>query len=88
MQIEVSMDLSWTKTWHMALVRLKRTITMSLFILCIFLLQPHFERVMRSPLTPSKMGLGSLSGLPTIQSVIVGVKTPCIEAFFISLKRS
>ncbi len=50
--------------------------------------QPHFERVMRSLLTLPKMGLGSPPGLPKTQSVIVEVKTPCIEAFFILLERS
>ncbi len=50
--------------------------------------QPHFEGVVRSPLTLPKMGLGSLMGLPKIQSAIAGVKTFCIEAFFIPLKRS
>jgi hypothetical protein len=39
-------------------------------------------------MTPSllKWGLGSLPGLPKLQSSIIGVKTPCIEAFFISLE--
>jgi hypothetical protein len=39
-------------------------------------------------MTPSlpKWGLGSLPGLSKLQSSIAGVKTPCIEAFFISLK--
>jgi hypothetical protein len=37
-------------------------------------------------LTLPKWGLGSLSGFPKLQSSIVGVKTPCIGAFFISLK--
>ncbi len=46
-------------------------------------LQPHFEGVVRSPLTLPKMGLESPSGLPKTQSVIAGVKTPHIEAFFI-----
>jgi hypothetical protein len=50
--------------------------------------QPHFEGVVRSPLTLSKMGLGNPPGLPKTQSMIVGVKTPCIGAFFIPLKRS
>jgi hypothetical protein len=50
--------------------------------------QPHFEGVVRSPLTLPKMGLGSPPGLPKTQSAIAGVKTPCIEAFFISLERS
>ncbi len=34
------------------------------------------------------MGLGSPPGLPKIQSMITRVKTPCIETFFIPLKRS
>jgi hypothetical protein len=39
-------------------------------------------------MTPSlpKWGLGSPSRLPKLQSLIAGVKTPCIEAFFIPLK--
>jgi len=40
------------------------------------MLQPHFEGSVRSPFTLSKMGLGSLPGLPKTQSVIAGVKTP------------
>jgi len=52
------------------------------------LLQPHFEGIVRSSLTLPKMGLGSPSGLPKIQSVIEGVKTLCIEEFFIPLERS
>jgi hypothetical protein len=43
---------------------------------------------MRSPLTLLKMGLGSPLGLPKIQNVIIGVKTPHIEVFFILLERS
>jgi len=50
--------------------------------------QPHFEGSVRLPLTLPKMGLGSPPGFPKIQSVIAGVKTPCIEAFFIPLERS
>jgi hypothetical protein len=50
--------------------------------------QPHFERSVRSSLTLLKMGLGSPPGLPKTQSAIVGVKTPCIEVFFIPLERS
>jgi hypothetical protein len=33
-----------------------------------------------------KWGLKNLSGLPKLQSSISGVKTPFIEAFFISLE--
>jgi hypothetical protein len=51
-------------------------------------LQPHFEGSVRSPFTFPKMGLGSLLGLSKTQSAISGVKTPCIEVFFILLKRS
>jgi len=50
--------------------------------------QPHFEGVVRSPLTLPKMGLGSPPGLPRIQSVIAWVKTPLIGAFLISLESS
>jgi hypothetical protein len=50
--------------------------------------QPHFEGGVRSPLTLLKMGLENPPRLPKIQSAIVGVKTPCIEAFFIPLERS
>jgi hypothetical protein len=50
--------------------------------------QPHFEGSVRSPLTLSKMGLGSPLGLLKTQSAIAGVKTPCIEVFFIPLERS
>jgi hypothetical protein len=51
-------------------------------------LQPHFEGSVRSPLTFPKMGVWSPSGLPKIQKTIAGVKTPCIEVFFILLERS
>jgi len=48
--------------------------------------QPHFWKSVRMTLTLSKWGLGSPSGLPKLQSSIARVKTPCLEAFFISLK--
>jgi len=47
---------------------------------------PYFENV-RMRLTLPKWGLGSLTGLSKFQSLIVGVKTPCIRVFFISLER-
>jgi hypothetical protein len=50
--------------------------------------QPHFEGGVRSPLTFPKMGLGNPPGLPKTQSAFARVKTPCIEAFFISLEIS
>jgi len=50
--------------------------------------QPHFEGSVRSPLALPKMGLGNPLGFPKIQSVILGVKTPRIEMFFIPLERS
>jgi len=37
-------------------------------------------------LTLSKLRLGSPQGLPKFQSLIVGVKRPCIRVFFISLE--
>jgi hypothetical protein len=39
-------------------------------------------------LTLPKCGLGSPLGLLDIQSSIAGVKTPCLEVFFIPLERS
>jgi hypothetical protein len=50
--------------------------------------QPHFEGSVRSPFTLPKMGLGSPLGLPKTQNAIAGVKTPCIEVFFIPLEIS
>ncbi len=50
--------------------------------------QPHFEGSVRSPFTLPKMGFGSPPRLPKTQNVIAGVKTPCIEMFFIPLERS
>jgi hypothetical protein len=41
---------------------------------------------MRMRLTFPKWGLGNPPELPKLQSSIAGVKTPCIEAFFITLK--
>jgi hypothetical protein len=46
---------------------------------------PTFGRV-RMTLTLLKWGLGSPLGLPTLQSSIAGVKTPGLEAFFMSLE--
>jgi hypothetical protein len=40
----------------------------------------------RTKLTLPKWGLGSPPGLSKVQSSIAKVKTPCIEAFFISLE--
>jgi len=37
-------------------------------------------------LTLPKWGFGSPLGLPKLQSLIVKVKTPCIEVFFMSLE--
>jgi hypothetical protein len=50
--------------------------------------QPHFEGSVRSPLTLLKMGLGNPPILPKTQNAIAGVKTPCIEVFFIPLENS
>ncbi len=48
--------------------------------------QPHFWKSVRMTLTLPKWGLGSPPGLSKLQSSIAGVKTPCFEAFFISLE--
>ncbi len=48
--------------------------------------QPYFWKSGKMILTLPKWGLGSLLGLPKLQSSIAGVKTPCIDVFFISLE--
>jgi hypothetical protein len=48
--------------------------------------QPYFEKSVRMRLTFPKWELGNPPGLPKLQSVIIGVKTPLIGAFFISLE--
>jgi hypothetical protein len=48
--------------------------------------QPHFWKNVRMTLPLPKWVLGSPSGLPKLQSSIAGVKTPCLEAFLISLE--
>ncbi len=50
------------------------------------MLQPHFWKSVRMTLTLPKWGLGSLSGLPKLQSLITEVKIPRIETFFTSLE--
>jgi hypothetical protein len=45
-------------------------------------------RSVRTTLTLPKWGLGSPLGLPKTQSLIIGVKTPCLEVFFILLEMS
>jgi len=50
--------------------------------------QPHFGLSVRMKLTLPKVGTWSPLGLPKIQSLIAGVKTPRIGVFFIPLKRS
>jgi hypothetical protein len=48
--------------------------------------QPHFWKSVRMTLTFPKWGLGTPPGLPKLQSSIAGVKTPRLEAIFISLE--
>jgi hypothetical protein len=48
--------------------------------------QLHFWKSVRMTLTLPKWGLGSPLGLLKLHSSNVGVKTPCLEAFFISLE--
>ncbi len=50
------------------------------------MLQPYFWKSGRMTPTLPKWGLGSPLGLPKLQSSIARVKTPCIEAFLISLE--
>jgi hypothetical protein len=47
---------------------------------------PHFWKSVRMTLTLPKWGLRSPLGLSKLQSSIAGVKTSCLEVFFISLK--
>jgi len=56
------------------------------FDFCL-LSQLHFEASVRMRLTFPKVGTWSPSGLPQLQSLIAEVKTPCLEVFFIPLKR-
>ncbi len=51
-----------------------------------YMSQPYFEKSVRMRLTLSKWELGSLPGLPKLQSSIAGVKTPRIVVFFMSLE--
>jgi hypothetical protein len=51
-----------------------------------YLSQPYFEGSVRMKLTFLELGLGSPLGLLKLHSLIAGVKTPCIGAFFISLE--
>jgi hypothetical protein len=48
--------------------------------------QPHFWKNVRMTFTFPKWGLGSPLGLPKLQSLIAGVKTPRLEVFRISLE--
>jgi hypothetical protein len=50
--------------------------------------QPHFEASVRMKLTFPKVGTWNPLVLSKTPSLIAGVKTPCIEVFFMLLKRS
>jgi hypothetical protein len=50
--------------------------------------QPYFGLSVSMKLTRPKVGTWSPLGLPKTQSSITGIKTPCIEVFFIPLERS
>jgi len=52
----------------------------------VLLSQPHFWKSVKMALTLPKWGLGKSVGLPKLQSLITGVKTPRLEAFLISVK--
>jgi hypothetical protein len=49
--------------------------------------QPHFEASVKMKFTLPKVGTWSPARLSKTQSLIAGVKTPCIKVFFISLER-
>jgi hypothetical protein len=51
-----------------------------------YVLQPHFWKSVKMTLTFPKWGLWSPPGLPKLQSSILGVKTPCLETFLMSLE--
>ncbi len=53
-----------------------------------FVPQPHFGLSVRMRITLPKVGTWSPPGLLRLQSSIAEVKTPCLEVFFIPLKRS
>jgi hypothetical protein len=48
--------------------------------------QPYFKKSVRMRFTLPKWELGSVPRLLKLQSLITRVKTPCIEALFISLE--
>jgi hypothetical protein len=48
--------------------------------------QPHFWKSVKMILTLPKWGFGSPPKLPKFQSSIARVKTPHLEAFFMSLE--
>jgi len=50
--------------------------------------QPYFEASVRMRFTLPKVGTWSPLGLLKLQNSIAGVKTPCLEVFFIPLERS
>jgi hypothetical protein len=54
----------------------------------LVVLQPHFWKSVKMTLTLPKWGLGSPPRLPKLQSSIAGVKTPCLNVFFMSLESS
>jgi hypothetical protein len=58
------------------------------FFIGYSLLQPHFGLSVRVKPTFPKVGSWSPTRLPKIQSSSSKVKTPCVEVFFISMKRS
>jgi hypothetical protein len=67
---------------------LEKEVVISIVFGIVHVSQPHFEGSVRSPLTLPKWGLGSSLGFPKTQNSIAGVKTPCLDVFFISLESS
>ncbi len=50
--------------------------------------QPHFEASVRMRLALPKVGTWSSPRLSKLQNSITGIKTLCLDVFFISLERS
>jgi hypothetical protein len=76
-------------------IKCRRTSCKVLFIVACgelppmcYLLQPHFGLSVKVKPTLPKVGSWSPTGLPKIQSLIAGVKSPHIWMFFIPLERS
>jgi hypothetical protein len=76
----LTLGLSMSTTFISMTTRFMKTYSYNIVVTTLL------SKSARMTFTLPKWGLGSSQGLPKLQSSISGVKTPCIEAFFISLK--